>query len=377
MRIECIDDAAGLENLASEWESLQRSAGNGSFFLGWPWIRCWWRAYGGGKRLQLLTVRGGDGALRGLLPLYVGRARSFRVLPVRALRFVGHGENTAADHMDLIAARSHEDEVVGLVSDWLVEHSDRWDLLRLAALPADSLITTRVLPRLAARRFPANDPIVTGACPYMTLPEGADAFWASMSHKLRKNVRRYRRLVERDFEVEVRTCRRREDLPGMMGDLQRLHAERKTQQGIEAKFTEARYRAFHEELATLLLDRGGLKLVFLVLNGRPAAVLYGFVFGGVLFEYQTGFDPEFAPYSVGNVLDGYVLEGAVTEGIREADFLRGLEPYKLHWTKSIREETGFSVESRTPRGVAHGVLRRVRRELRRAVPPSPSSPGDA
>jgi hypothetical protein len=33
----------------------------------------------------------------------------------------------------------------------------------------------------------------------------------------------------------------------------------------------------------------------------------------------------------------YVLQDAIKKQLRECDFLRGDEPYKFHWTKSVRK----------------------------------------
>ena len=67
-------------------------------------------------------------------------------------------------------------------------------------------------------------------------------------------------------------------------------------------------------------------------GGAVAAACYALLAGRerILF-YLSGFDAEWSFVSPGTLLLAAMLEEAIAEGRREADFLRGREGYKYAW----------------------------------------------
>lgn len=363
MIVECIERADQFAALADEWEGLLALSPRPSIFLSWPWISSWWEVYGERRRLVVLTVREAGGRLAGLLPAHISERIAFRWLPVRTLAFLGQGEGIAADHMDLLAEPSRAAEVAGALAGWLCAPRAGWDTLELTAVAPDSAVVRHLGPELAVRRLRRQAVTPHSRCPYFALPEDAGSFWNALSSSFRKNLRRYRRKTEEEFKTQLRRCEDRRDLATAMSELARLHNLRKNQQGLPGKFEDARYQRFHELVSGRMFDLGRLALYSLVLNGRWAAAEYCFQYGGVLYEYQTGFDTEFERYGAMNVLDSYVVEDAIGRGLTEVDLLRGEEAYKQHWTKTARDQMTLLVESRTPRGRLHGVMRGLRARL--------------
>jgi CelD/BcsL family acetyltransferase involved in cellulose biosynthesis len=73
------------------------------------------------------------------------------------------------------------------------------------------------------------------------------------------------------------------------------------------------------------------------LNQKPAACLYGFLYGRTFYFYQSGFDAAYHKQSVGLVSMGLGIQRAVEEGAIEYDLLHGNEEYKSHWSRDSRE----------------------------------------
>jgi CelD/BcsL family acetyltransferase involved in cellulose biosynthesis len=110
-----------------------------------------------------------------------------------------------------------------------------------------------------------------------------------------------------------------------------LHNLRWDGRGRSDAFHTPELIAFHRDLAPLAFARGWLRLYVLRLNGRQAASLYGFLYGGKFYFYQSGFDPAFAKYSVGLLTMGLAIQDALKEHVVEFDLLHGNEAYKDHW----------------------------------------------
>jgi CelD/BcsL family acetyltransferase involved in cellulose biosynthesis len=80
------------------------------------------------------------------------------------------------------------------------------------------------------------------------------------------------------------------------------------------------------------LKQGWLRMWFAELEGRPAAVFYGFRLGGADWFYQQGRHPAWERSSVGFALTAHTLRDAVHAGIPRYRFLVGGEEYKARFT---------------------------------------------
>jgi CelD/BcsL family acetyltransferase involved in cellulose biosynthesis len=121
--------------------------------------------------------------------------------------------------------------------------------------------------------------------------------------------------------------------------------------------------AFHREWTQVALKRGWLRLYLLRLNGKPAASLYGLMYGGTFYFYQSSFDAAYTQSSVGLITMGLAIQSAIEEGAQEYDLLHGSEAYKSHWSHHSRELA--RLESFPPGGM--GRFCHISIELVRAV----------
>ena len=73
-----------------------------------------------------------------------------------------------------------------------------------------------------------------------------------------------------------------------------------------------------------------------------AAAVHALLGSDRILFYLSGFDPAFRFESPGTILLGAMLEQAIAEGRREANFLRGAEAYKYAWGARDRFNAGRS-----------------------------------
>ena len=102
LRVHVLESAAEMAALGDAWETLQRDAAVASIFASFDWQSAWWRAYGANRALRLVVAYAGDAPV-GILPLYVQKVNVMR-WPVRILRFVGSGGDTAPDDLGPVLA---------------------------------------------------------------------------------------------------------------------------------------------------------------------------------------------------------------------------------------------------------------------------------
>jgi CelD/BcsL family acetyltransferase involved in cellulose biosynthesis len=285
-------------------------------------MSAWWRNLGSGRRLILAAREGG--ATVGLLPLVLTR---YRGSPLRQLRFMGAPQS---DFQDLLAEKGRETECAHRFLEYVGEQRDRWDIADLNDLREATSLPTASLPARIQAELGLHR-----RCPVIPLAQSWEAQQKSLSKNLRSNLGRRRRQLERAFSAELVTADAA-TLPSAMEDLFRLHNQRWRRRGARGAFRGDRLKRFHHEVARQFWERGWLRLHLLRLDGQVRAAFYCFQKEDRVYYYLSGFDPEIAKYSPGNVLMAYSIERAIADGATEFDLLRGDETYKYQWRAEDR-----------------------------------------
>ena len=324
----------------SVWDGLVQGAPTPSPFMSWAWHRAWAEAAPSAdlESSRTFIVRSERGAVEALLPFTLYRTR-FRRVPVTALGWA-IGDLGCPDHLDLPALGDVNVET-------LVRHLERLpcDVILLGNV-AEVAPNTDRLCAACARRGWAVRRRPLWRCPYLELPASWEAYLASLSPNRRQIIRRKERNLNRAHAMVVREYGS-EHLDQGLRHLYELHACRWNGSGV---FTTAAMKKLHAEFASLLAQRGQLWLATLDLDGAPAAVWYGFACGDTVYFYQGGWDPTWDHQSVGAVLMGMMIRRAIEGGFRGFDFLRGDEPYKMTWTRTVRTSQEVALIKPGPRG---------------------------
>jgi CelD/BcsL family acetyltransferase involved in cellulose biosynthesis len=323
-----------------DWQRLGVAAGNP--FTTWEWASTWWRHFGEDRPQRILGCRDEDGALVGVLPLYLSARR-----PLRTLRFVGNGP---ADQLGPVCAPEHREAVAAAFRRALSE-SGGWDVCvaeRMAAADGWSGLLGGVVTR--------SEPTPTIALETTDW----DEYLGTRSAHFRQQVRRLERRLGRDYELEFRLAEDPGRLEQDMDTFFDLHEARWAATGSTVFSGEL--RQFHQELAALALAGGWLRLCFAELDGVPRAATYGFRLGNADWFYQTGRDPQFDKSRVGQVLLNHTVREAVSAGMGEFKFLLGDEGYKSRYTDdpTVVETVGLGANRTTERVLSAAVFARGR-----------------
>jgi CelD/BcsL family acetyltransferase involved in cellulose biosynthesis len=356
--VDVIQDVAGLEALAPEWDDLLARSDADTFFLTWEWLSAWWRHLADDRSLFVLTARD-SGRLVGLAPFAVRPARIDRVPPAPVLELIGSG-TCGSDYLDVIVDRHFEQEVARVFADAL-DGTGR--MLALSRVRQGTALAMVLGAALEGRGWTAHER-ADEICPFIRLA-GLDwnGYLEQLGSRHREAFRRKHRRLCRNFETRFVRVEREEERSAALQQLIALHDARWTDRGQSEAFNTPALRAFHEDVSRAALARGWLRLCTLTLSGRPAAALYGFVYGGAFNFFQSGFDPALAEHSVGLVTMGLAIQSALEEGCHEYDLLHGTEPYKLHWAVEARALARLDVY---PPGLV-GLLYRGTSEVTRAA----------
>lgn len=293
-----------LSGLIPEWNELWERCPGATPFQSPEWLVPWWDSFHPG-RLKCLERRDA-GRLAGFAPLYEDDSGIVRLL--------GAG-NT--DYLDVLVEP-------GCGVDWIYEQAGN-------AFFHD---------------LPPHSPLVAGApqwarisegevCPVLELPATVEEWRERLPHGLKRNLRRY---GERFPEPRYSAGRD----PNLLEDLFFLHGARWSRmRGQPGVTSDEAVRRFHRAVARGFAQRGWLRFWTLHSGERLAAIIYAFACRGRAYLYLDGFEPSLARFGPGTLTIGYAIESAISEGIRELDFLRGAEPYKFAWGARARRNVNI------------------------------------
>ncbi|MGE5183250.1 MAG: GNAT family N-acetyltransferase, partial [Acidobacteriota bacterium] len=314
MTVDRIADTSALERLAPAWNELVAASDADGLFSTWEWLATWWRHLGAGRRLRVCAVRS-RGELIAIAPLALRPARLDRHPAFACLELLGAGE-VGSDYLDVIVRRGREAEAIPALVDALAGETH---VLSLGRLRTDACSVAALATQLAGRGWDVVER-PDERSPFIAVGgRSFDDYLQGLGSSHRYAFRRRLRGLERAFSIELLRVRTEAERGPALATLIELHARRWDGRGRDEAFASPLLVAFHDEVTRLALARGWLRLYVLRLDGRPAAALYGFRYRDVFHYYQAGFDPAFAPHSVGLVMLGLVVRDAIGEGVTEID----------------------------------------------------------
>lgn len=312
--VELLDSDAGLQALAPEWLDLWRRVPGTTPFASPAWLLPWWRQFGTGA--PRVVIQREQGRLVAVLPLY-----QLDEPGVRKLLPIGAG---TSDHLDALLEPS---VAVGPLLQAALNggRADGVDACDLIEVPPASALHG-IEPVGWSMQWTPSEPCPTLALP-ATVAELPGVVPGNTLRKLRMNRNRAERAG--GFTIETATPATAE---AMFSDLVRLHQARWTAQGEAGVLSDPAVERWLYDAIPKLLTEGVVRLQSLRVEGVVAAACCALLAGQdrILF-YMSGFDAAYAFVSPGSLLLAAMLEQAIAEGRREANFLRGRESYKYAW----------------------------------------------
>jgi CelD/BcsL family acetyltransferase involved in cellulose biosynthesis len=360
--LEVINTEKRFQEIREDWTELLAHSSSDCIFLTWEWLHTWWKHLAGGRKLHVLVIRSGAEVIA-IAPLASPSTKLARLVRIRALEFLGTG-SVGSDYLDIIARRGREAEALDILQDYLLLEEFVLDLRQLVK---GGSLASQLAARLEQKHWNRSE-IYTNVCPFIDLAGQTWAsFQAGLGAKHRYNFHRRLKNLRREFDARFE-CIVSEDQRGeALAALVELHNRRMDERGGSDGLHSAELVGFHEALTRLALAQGWLRLFVLTLNNSKVAALYGFMYGKKFYFYQSGFDPQYAPYSVGLVTMGLAIEAAIEGGAEEFDLLHGPEKYKSLWAKGQRDLVRMELSPPTPRAWMYTKTIVLSRLARRAV----------
>jgi len=203
--------------------------------------------------------------------------------------------------------------------------------LLLRRVPADSPLTGALANAYRGRGTLLSRP--DGPWPWITL----DAGWAEpeskFNSKRRAYLRRARRIADQlgtvSHEILAPTPAM---LPPLLEEALAVEAASWKGKTGTALALDPVIGTFYRRYAAAACEQGTLRLCFLRIDGRAAAMQMAIETGNRLWLMKIGYDEQFASCSPGNLLIRETIRHAALSGLKSIAFLGAVEPWKEQWT---------------------------------------------
>jgi CelD/BcsL family acetyltransferase involved in cellulose biosynthesis len=363
MRVELHTNDHAFLQLEEEWDALLERSHQPSLFLTHAWVSTWWRVFGPGHALHLLTVRDDAGCMLGIAPCQVRTGAEGFPPGTRVLMLLGQQGDTLAEELDCIAATGEEARVADAIARHLIaSQPGTWDVIHFERVRSDA-VAMPLLEAALSRAGLATQRQAEQPSPYLTLPDAAESLLASCSKNFRSQLRSGRNRLAREGDVEVQIAGRDIDVGDAFDTLVALHRARWGPD--DGSFDTEAYVAFHRALCPRLLEAGRLLLVLLCVDGRAVAARYDFLFAERIWCFQGGWDPAYEKQRVGTILTAEVMRLGIEQGATEYAFLSGDDAYKRRWTSESRTLHDLVVWGRGRRATWARLRQQLKATLRR------------
>lgn len=358
LRIQVLSAEGSFAVLEDAWRQLDRRDSTAAVFTTWEWLSTWWRYYGAGKELALITAWDED-QLVGILPSYRWRRRALWLLPIRELRLVGSGGDTSPDYLGPVFDDSYRASASLAIARFLAQDMRGWDVLRFSDLAAsdfaDDLL--RALDAAGGRRSLSTDSEIR----LIRLPQSWNAYLQSISGPRRRAVQYSRKVAVQKLNAVLHVRRAGPELRDAVDDLIRLHRSRWEHKAKGAgAFASDAYVGFHREVIERCSANDWIRLYSLDIADKAVAIVYCYRYRAETLHFQSGFDPTYRNRSVGRVALAHAIEQSIEEGSTVFDMLKGDHDYKAKYANDQRRTLRLLAFRGTARGVAAGLLSMAR-----------------
>ncbi|MEK6328293.1 MAG: GNAT family N-acetyltransferase [Actinomycetota bacterium] len=307
-----------LDSSAPAWDRLASRPGSpiGQYI----WAQACAEALGDRYKLEVLVVGPRDRPVA-IAPLAKRRR------PLAPLELLGVHE--LREPMDFLYADAHAATALGQAIATLPGP------LSLKRFPASSLALAGVDDAYRKRGLVLNRE--AGACPYIDLGEQHTEPEQTLSARRRSDLRRAQRRAAQLGAVSYETLAPSpSELDPLLEEAFGVEAAGWKGRARTALAHDATRRAFYRRYALAASSKGILRLTFMRIGGRAAAVQLAVETNDRFWLLKVGYDEGFARCSPGSLLLLETIRHAATRGLRSYEFLGDAESWTRPWTQTAR-----------------------------------------
>ena len=315
MEVSVRRDDVALTDLSGEWLTLWRKDPAASVFQTPQYARAAWETeIGADQTLAVIEMRRGE---------ELAAVATASVDVDGTLRFLGNKEMT--DYLGPVCEPADRDAVADVF--FSATRELEWSRAELFGLATDTG-WPESLARAAKAAGHAVEEIQQDVCPRIGPLATYDDYLSSLDGKLRHEIRRKARRLERDAGAYTIRISEHSTLDA---DLETFYEMHRSSTGPKGRFMHEDVAVLFTRIARAFDEEGWLRLTWLEHEGAALAGTFSFAAKDSWSVYNSVYDHTKGDLAPGMVLMAETIRLAAEEGRGVFDMLRGAEPYKYRF----------------------------------------------
>ena len=371
--VDTIRSVAGIAALRADYDRLSRVASNTLPFALHEWHVAWCEHFlNCNPRIQeealFYVVRNLEGECVAIVP-FVTSKRMLGPLKIVSVNFLGTDPAITEIRTPLIEP-GYEKITAHVVQDHLAREG-AWDWVDWTDISdafANSLNTQQLHWQPGLSAF------------VLDLPSTWPEFRSGLKRNIRESLRHCYNSLKRDghgFECIV--IDRPGDIGAALDEFLRLHVMRanyRTSVIHPDRFSSKASRDFLYAVCRQLAARGAVRIFQLRIDAKIVATRIGFIVDDSLYLYYSGFDPQWARYSVMTTTVAEAIKYAIVQGLATVNLSPTSDISKTRWgPREVTYQSAYQQGHRLYSGLAHRAYLKARSAegiqswiLRRLIP---------
>lgn len=315
------------DELAHDWDDLQRNATGATAFQSFSFLRCWWKQFARGRKLFIVVATDGN-RLVGIAPLQLACSRSLGK-KYRVLQFIG-----MPDELDRprFLVRHGDVDTMNSLLNCIIAAAEHWDLIELEEVESDfwQIAPLRAWAdklRLSFRSTPFH-PV-----PYLCKSGSWQEFLQTRSLHFRKRLHERERKVRKKHRLHYRSSHGGPATGRLVEQFFAIEARSwKVAKGLDVG-SAGGYRGFYGQL--LRHDSDALRghAIVQYIDDKESAATLGFSSNDTYYSLQIAHDTRYNKLSPGSLLEDLEMKWFFeNDHLKRYEFLGGAGMNKSRWT---------------------------------------------
>jgi CelD/BcsL family acetyltransferase involved in cellulose biosynthesis len=355
IRIERLSGPEAFGALTPEWDVLDASLSPRTPFTTSLWNTLWWKHFR--AELPLVrdeffahVVRNEAGQLMAVAPMMLTHRPARGPLRARALQFFGTDPNMT-EIRGLACRPTDEAAVVQALVSHFISRGDEWDWMEWGGIREGEA-------HQWFSRQPGVQPSRATPDYFLRVPDSWEAFKTGLSRNVKESLRKCYNSLKRDgHSFTVKVIERPDEVAPALDRFFTLHASRAQASDTirhNDVFKTTRARQFFCDYSQQMAERGLLRIFQLEIAGQIVASRVGMIFGEELYLYYSGYDVNWAKYSVMTTAVAEAIKWAIEHRFKVVNLSTGSDVSKTRWSPHEVVFSGGMHPSPTRRGrIAH------------------------
>ena len=303
------------------------------------WTEAIWHGFLGDAPQIILVAEDATG-VRGLLPCSI-TADTIGRIPHRKLSSI-----SSTYHLRTGFLVGGDAEVLYQLLEYAFDHIDGWDTFVFRVV--DDSPSDLAIRDVIGRRNIKLDVRDSWISPYIPLPNDSTQVVTSLKSNMRSNVRRGEKQLSALGKLEMRLY---DSEASVLDFLDLMEVVEATSWKVAAGTAmNAKQKKLYGIVTPAVAKQGWFLGAALMLDDRPLAYIYGYLFAGVFVDEKESYDEHYKELRPGNVLKAKFLEELVRRGANIYDYAGGPDPHKARWTDQSYSRHVYILYNRTLRG---------------------------